>query len=278
MEQLYIGRGNDAENAALLAFLDEIFFEDDEDGGCFLELLPKIYKDRYRPAYNNFVVRQPDCVFRAAVGNFDNDMLVGGVRLKTCCIGNVAVGKAFRGMGYMSRLMNVSVADMKARGVDFSYLGGLRQRYAYFGYENAGTVYDFRFSRQAHKHALRGIESGFAVEPLAAGDTAAILFINGIYAKAPVISLRPPEAYFDILRSWYDTPYLIKENGVNVGYAVLGSENAPVYAELLKSACSGTLYGQEAIDAFGDGSNGAQFDCLACVHGEGEPRLFRCPV
>ncbi len=44
--------------------------------------------------------------------------------------------------------------------------------------------------------------------------------------------------------------------------AVLGSENAPVYAELLKSACSGTLYGQEAIDAFGDGSNGAQFDCL----------------
>ena len=42
----------------------------------------------------------------------------------------------------------------------------------------------------------------------------------------------------------------------------LGEENGPMAAELLKAACNGTLYGQEAVDAFGDGSNGAQFDCL----------------
>ena len=44
--------------------------------------------------------------------------------------------------------------------------------------------------------------------------------------------------------------------------AVLGDEAAPAAAEALKAACSGTIYGQEAIDAYGDGSNGAQFDCL----------------
>ncbi len=44
--------------------------------------------------------------------------------------------------------------------------------------------------------------------------------------------------------------------------AALGEENGPVAAELLKSACNGTLYGPEAVEAFGDGSNGAQFDCL----------------
>ena len=44
--------------------------------------------------------------------------------------------------------------------------------------------------------------------------------------------------------------------------AILGEEAAPTMAEMLKSACNGTLYGQAAIDAFGDGSNGAQFDCL----------------
>ena len=44
--------------------------------------------------------------------------------------------------------------------------------------------------------------------------------------------------------------------------AVLGEETAPAMAEMLKAACSGTVYGQEAIDAFGDGTNGAQFDCL----------------
>ena len=44
--------------------------------------------------------------------------------------------------------------------------------------------------------------------------------------------------------------------------AVVGEEAAPQAAEMLKSACNGTIYGQEAMDAFGDGSNGAQFDCL----------------
>ena len=44
--------------------------------------------------------------------------------------------------------------------------------------------------------------------------------------------------------------------------AVLGEEAGPAMAEMLKAACNGTIYGQEAIDAFGDGSNGAQFDCL----------------
>ncbi len=43
--------------------------------------------------------------------------------------------------------------------------------------------------------------------------------------------------------------------------AVVGEEAAPGVAEMLKAACSGTLYGQEAVDAYGDGSNGTQFDC-----------------
>ncbi len=221
MEELYIGRGKDAENAALLAFLDEVFFSDEEDVD-FLSLLPKIYKDRYRPAYNNFVVRQPGGGFRAAVGNFDNDMTVGGTDLKTCCIGNVAVGKAYRGKGYMVALMNASLADMHARGVDLSYLGGQRQRYGYFGYENAGTSYNYHFSGQSFRHSLHGIKSGLTVEPLSADDADAVDFIDGIYAKAPVISRRPRDAYFDILCSWSDTPYLIRENGSLVGYAVLG--------------------------------------------------------
>jgi hypothetical protein len=43
--------------------------------------------------------------------------------------------------------------------------------------------------------------------------------------------------------------------------AVLGEEMGPVAAEMLKTVCNGDLYGQEAVDAYGDGSDGAQFDC-----------------
>ncbi|MBQ6067663.1 MAG: GNAT family N-acetyltransferase [Clostridia bacterium] len=220
MESLYIGRGKDEDNAKLLAFLDQVFFVDEGEDTRFLELLPKIYKDQYRPAYNNFVVQQPDGTFRAAVGNFDNDMTVGGVDLKTCCIGNVAVGKDQRGRGYMIDLMNASVTDMIERGVALSYLGGQRQRYGYFGYENAGTCYSFGFSKSSLRHAVGGIESGLTVEPLRPDDTEAIRLIDEIYTKAPVISRRSPAAYYDILCSWHDRPYLIKEDGRFVGYAV----------------------------------------------------------
>jgi hypothetical protein len=44
--------------------------------------------------------------------------------------------------------------------------------------------------------------------------------------------------------------------------AVLGEEAAPAAAEMLKAACNGTIYGQEAVDTFGDGAEGTQFDCL----------------
>ena len=44
--------------------------------------------------------------------------------------------------------------------------------------------------------------------------------------------------------------------------AAVGEEMGTAVAEMLKTACNGTIYGQEAVDAFGDGSEGAQFDCV----------------
>ncbi len=41
----------------------------------------------------------------------------------------------------------------------------------------------------------------------------------------------------------------------------LGEEAGAAMAEMMKTYCAGTLYGQEAIDAYGDGSNGMQFAC-----------------
>ena len=41
----------------------------------------------------------------------------------------------------------------------------------------------------------------------------------------------------------------------------LGEEEGTAMAEMMKTYCAGTVYGQEAADAYGDGSNGAQFAC-----------------
>ena len=75
-------------------------------------------------------------------------------------------------------------------------------------------------------------------------------------------------ALLDAVRGTYEPlfPVIVKEEYAPLWFdpcaAVLGEETAPAMAAALQSACSGTLYGQEAVEAFGDGSNGAQFDCL----------------
>ena len=101
-EKLYYGRGKDCDNKKLIAFLDEVFFTDDDEATKrdFVSILPKIYHDEYRPAYNNFVVQEENGSFRAAVGNFNIDLDVCGEKVKACCIGNVAVGVEFRSKVY----------------------------------------------------------------------------------------------------------------------------------------------------------------------------------
>ena len=218
---LYYGRGNDEENERLIAFLNEVFFTDDPEGRDFLSLLPKCYKDKYRPAYNNFVVKDESGNFRSAIGSFYNDMTVGDEQIKACCIGNVAVGKDYRSMGYMIELMELSVEDMRKNGVDIAYLGGQRQRYGYFGFESSGTSYRFNFSRSAYRHSLKAMPCGLEVEKLNSKDTESIENIEKIYSKLPIRSNRSPESCFDVLCSWRDCPYILKDNGVFVGYFVM---------------------------------------------------------
>jgi len=45
--------------------------------------------------------------------------------------------------------------------------------------------------------------------------------------------------------------------------AIVGEEAAETSAEKLKSACTGTIYGEEAVSVFGDGSQGMQFECFS---------------
>lgn len=224
MEKLYYGRGKDEDNKKLIAFLDEVFFSDDDDGTNFLDLLSKIYKDKYRPAYNNFVVQDEDGNFRSAVGNFYNDMLVGGENIKTCCIGNVAVGKEYRSMGYMKELMQMSVEDMCRNGVDIAYLGGQRQRYGYFGFESAGVRLVYRFNRSNIKHAFGNRPSGLTAEYLQPDDTESLKNIAALNRRYPVIAERDFENLYDILCSWNSKPRVLKENGKFVGYFVAREE------------------------------------------------------
>lgn len=221
---LYYGRGRDEDNKKLIAFLDKVFFSGETSTRDFLSLLPKIYKDEYRPAYNNFVVQDSEGNFRAAIGNFYTTLKVGGQTIKACCLGNVAVGKEYRSMGYMIDLMEMSVNDLYKNGFDMAYLGGQRQRYGYFGFESSGVNYAFNVNPQTVKHALKGRKNTLTVKLLEPSDSDSLEMIDKLYAKRTVHAVRPIESLYDTLCSWRATPYLLFDGDSFAGYFVMSYE------------------------------------------------------
>jgi GNAT superfamily N-acetyltransferase len=75
----------------------------------------------------------------AVAGVTPRTLTVGDASLKTAGVGGVAVHPRLgRNQGLMTRLMDHTIADLRAEGYVLSMLSGLRQRYAHFGYEKAG--------------------------------------------------------------------------------------------------------------------------------------------
>ena len=99
--------------------------------------------------------------------------------------------------------------------------------------------------------------------------TLCLLMMTAAFGMAETVDdSEEATAFMDSIKGTYEPLFPVITNPeydqiwLDPCIAALGEEAAPAVAEMLKSACNGTIYGQEAIDVFGDGSNGAQFDCL----------------
>ena len=84
MPEVYIGRCDKALTNELIETLNEVFFseEPEETRNDFLGLLPKLYKDKYEPAYNNVIVAE-DGKIKGAVGLFPMTAYVDGEEIGT---------------------------------------------------------------------------------------------------------------------------------------------------------------------------------------------------
>lgn len=156
MSEMYFGRGNASMRDDYLDFINLVFGFNGVSPD-FLKMYPNLYKAEYDPCYNNFVATE-DGKLRAAIGVYPRTFSVMGEVLLSHGIGNVAVHPYHRSKGYMKKLMNMALDDMVAAGADFSDLGGLRQRYQYFGYDNAGCNRSFHISETALRHCFAGAE------------------------------------------------------------------------------------------------------------------------
>lgn len=211
------------EYPSLMAMLDDVFFaeEEPEDRRDFLSLLPKLYKERYAPWDNNYIVREGEDL-KAAVGLYIADCAVGGEALRCGGIGNVAVAKDSRRKGYMKQAMHAAMAAMREAGCDFGALGGHRHRYQYWGFECGGVKICAEFTRQSVRHACGEVDIGeYKIAQPAREDLPRLL---ALIERAPMHIKHDPDAFYDTLCSWESRPRIVWRGDEIAAYFALQRE------------------------------------------------------
>lgn len=221
--KIYKGRGKKEYTDHLIDTLDDIFFfeDDEETKRNFRDLLPKLYKEQYNPAYNNLVVMEDDKV-KGAVGLYPIEATAAGRKLRIGGIGNVGVTRDCRGKGYMKDCMNMSLQEMIKDNTDYSLLGGHRQRYAYFGFEQCGPEYSYDINMRNIRHCIgKDAKTTFTAREIKPEDTEILAKTIELYNRGPYTIDRNPDNIYDILASWRSVPYAAFEGDEFKGYFVL---------------------------------------------------------
>ncbi len=236
---------NDTDEAiALLNRTFSLGHHRDED---FRKSLPKMC--RPDQMYKHIGLRR-DGKLCAVLGVYPLPTMVAGEKLMFSTMGNVATAPEEQGKGYMSRLLDVAMDELEKIGADASRLGGKRERYNRYGYEECGTLFNFSLN-ESHLEALA---------PFGKGVTSRIMSIvspeildqideaQRIYARNPFRVLRDtPLDFWQTLIAWECTPIAYySASGRMIGYLCITpngqkvSEYAAVTVDDLKAmlACA----------------------------------------
>lgn len=186
----------------------------------FKTLVPKSYADDAINMGAVHYVAKKDGKIRAVVACRTLDVSVGGAVLKYGLIGNVSVHPYCRGEGFMKTLLNMAIEDAKQKGIDILALGGQRQRYAYFGFENAGANLRFTVSKENIRHCFGDLDiSDITFRSFDNASDAELQEANALYENRPFHAVRPWAEYRNIMRTWNRVSRLILRKDAIIGYS-----------------------------------------------------------
>ncbi|MDR3709750.1 MAG: GNAT family N-acetyltransferase [Capsulimonadaceae bacterium] len=102
--------------------------------------LPKVFAtpERYAKAFH-WGIRDNGRLC-AVVGFYPMDLIVNGLKIRCCTVGNVVTRADQRAKGYMRQCFTRAMQELPRQDIVLARLGGLRQRYNSCGYERAGTA------------------------------------------------------------------------------------------------------------------------------------------
>ena len=205
----------------------------------FRSMIPLIYQPTEEKMRCNFAVRENGKI-RAIVGLFPAEMQVGDTVLKLGGIGGVSSHPNDRGRGWMKALMNRVDEEMMADGTDLSWLGGLRQRYQYYGYEKTGILLSYEISDTNIRHHFAGQEPQLHFVPIGEHDQNYLTAARALHDAQPLYCHRAPEEFY---------LYCLSEN--TIPYAALTAEGqfAGYLCARAKSRSITECFPAEGVDA-----------------------------
>lgn len=218
MNETVYQKGTPAQRGEIIDFINYVFSHNGHPHD-FKRLLPKAYGDEAIGIEKDHFLALQEGRIRGVVALRPMVMHVMNETLSMGFVGSVSVHPYSRGEGHMKRLMAMMLEDAKAQGMDLLVLGGIRQRYNYFGFEQAGLRLCYTVYPHNIKHALRDVEdSAIVFTDISPEDQDTLLFCQRLTYAQRVYVERPLHEYYRTLHNWNWDCKLILRNGEKIGY------------------------------------------------------------
>ncbi|HHT07683.1 MAG: GNAT family N-acetyltransferase [Christensenellales bacterium] len=225
---LEYGRATMQEEAALLDFANMVFSLSHEPTD-FRALQPVVYD---RPGFSKWTqVARENGRILGMVCTPDKVLKAGEGRLRFGYIGTVSAHPYERGRGIMKELMRRTIDAARDEGLDFLVLGGQRQRYQHFGFEDAGAKLSLYLSQGSISHSRNNKSTGdyrFVDISDAQGDDIQQAF--DLHQQGQLVCLRQEADFVPILRNWRGRGILVYEDARLLGYFYLNNNSVDEFA------------------------------------------------
>lgn len=212
----------------------------------FKKLLPKVYADGVEGIEQWHFLAKQNGKIRGMIACKPLTMHVLDKTLHYGSVGTVSVHPYSRGEGHMKVLMSLMIADSRAKNYDMLFLGGQRQRYNYFGFEQAGLGVKCLLNATNVRHALKNVDaSGVTFSELTEERLEEVDYACRLSQTQLLHGERPRGEFLAIMHSWKSCCKLIRVDGRMAGYMMGDGRELVLEEESLLPRVLKALFEQE---------------------------------
>ena len=158
----------------------------------------------------------------SVVGIYPLTLHVGDKVLRFATTGNVATLPEYAGRGYFTKLFSLAMERAEREGYDILRLGGQKQRYGRYGFEDCGALYSVTFSEKNRAAFKEESYTDIVFERITRESLAELRYARELSEKSPCFVERDPmeneRDTFLVLHTKYSEAFIAKRNGIPCGY------------------------------------------------------------